>query len=127
MENKYPWQAKQTKRRDQRRYNPFARKTQALPIKKKKYRIKPVADSSKAELAIYKILEKDFLKDNPICQCNRNGCRRRSTEVHHKKGRGIYLNVVEFFLAVNRICHRWIEDHPKEAKELGLSLSRLAK
>jgi hypothetical protein len=29
------------------------------------------------------------------------------------------------FLAVCRACHDWIETHPKEAKELGYSISRI--
>lgn len=80
-----------------------------------------------SELKIYTPLRKQFLKDNPICKCGRNGCKRKAVDVHHKKGRGIWLNVVEFWLPVARVCHSWIEAHPKEAMELGLTISRLNK
>jgi hypothetical protein len=44
------------------------------------------------------------------------------------KGRsGELLMDSRFFVAVCRNCHEWIENHPVEAKELGYSISRLAK
>lgn len=99
-------------------------------IKKKVYKIKKVSKKLSSEEKIYRVLRKDFLIDNPICQCGRKDkdgviCSRPAVEVHHKKGRGKYLNVVKFFLAVARVCHNWIEAHPKEAKALGLSLNRV--
>lgn len=114
---KYKWSEDQEERRRLRRPN----------VKGGFYRLPKATKNTTAELKIYSVLEKDFLLDNPVCQCGRNGCERPSSEVHHKKGRGRWLNVVEFFLAVAGICHRWIEDHPKEAKALGLSVSRLNK
>lgn len=121
--NKYPWQQFQSERREERRPKPKPR----TPIKKKFYVIKKVADNTAEELKIYRILSKDFKKDNPICQCGINHCQRETTDVHHKKGRGKYLNVVKYFLAVNRVCHRWINENNEEAMKLGLSLSRLTK
>ena len=54
-----------------------------------------------------------------------NICTTHSTDVHHMKGRiGPLLTDTKFFLAVCRSCHTWIEEHPKEAKELGYSISR---
>jgi hypothetical protein len=42
------------------------------------------------------------------------------------KGRiGNLLTDPKYFLAVCRQCHNWIEEHPKEAKELGYSVSRI--
>ncbi len=60
----------------------------------------------------------------------------KTFDVHHKAGREGYadhhaktldiplLIDVRFFLAVDRICHQWIENNPKEAKRRGWSLSR---
>lgn len=91
----------------------------------------PIAKNSKKrleELKIYKVLRNDFLKDNKVCRCGRKGCKRRATDVHHKKGRiGWLLNAVEFWLPTARVCHTWINEHPKEAMELGLTISRLNK
>lgn len=92
---------------------------------KRQNTISKVSKNMLKELKIYNPLRKQFLKDNPICKCGRNGCKRKSVDVHHMKGRGIYLNAVEFWLPVARVCHNWIGDNPKEAMELGLTISRL--
>lgn len=105
----------------------LAQKEIGLPKSPKKSQ-KPIPKTSKkrlAELKIYIPLRNQFLKDNPICKCGRNGCKRKAVDVHHKKGRGILLNMVEFWLPVARVCHRWIEENPISAIELGLSISRL--
>ncbi len=78
-------------------------------------------------LRIYRTLRRDFLIDNPICGVLASKCTLQSTQIHHKKGRGVNLTNVETFLACCFNCHRWIEEHPKEAKELGYSESRLKK
>ena len=51
-----------------------------------------------------------------------------ATQVHHKKGRiGKLLYDVRYFLGVSAEGHKWIEEHPEEAKKLGYSLNRLDK
>lgn len=59
------------------------------------------------------------------------------SDVHHKRGRVGYADQwardndipllldPRFFLGVSREGHEWIESHPKEARELGYSESRL--
>lgn len=70
----------------------------------------------------------EYLEENPYCEAKLNVCTYQAIEVHHKKGRiGDLLNDKKYFLSVCRNCHEWIESHPKEAKELNLSISRLAK
>lgn len=62
-----------------------------------------------------------------MCQAHITGiCTHHSTDVHHKAGRAgeLYLNE-EFWLAVCRACHMWIETHPKEAREKGFSVSKI--
>ncbi len=115
---------KQDERREERRPKKEPRKL----IKKKFYIIPKIGMSRAAELKIYYPLAAQFKVDNPICQCGRNRCRRKTTDVHHKKGReGEMLLVMEFWLAVARVCHTWINEHPEEAEVLGLTISRLKK
>lgn len=106
----------------------LAQKEVGVPKKALKRQSKSISKFSKKmleNLKIYNILRKDYLKDHPICECGRNGCKRKSQDIHHKKGRGVYLNVVEYWLAVARVCHTWITENPKEAMVLGLTGSRL--
>lgn len=118
---KYPWMEREANRKHQ------PKEVKPRPMIAKR------TDKGKAEDRIFAVLKKGFLIDHPICECGRidertgKVCQRKATDVHHKKGRGILLNEVEWFLAVARPCHNWIGDHPKEAMKLGLSLSRLAK
>ncbi len=86
--------------------------------------IKQVSEKRKEENKMYSAKRALFLAENKKCQ--KPECRNDSTDVHHKRGRigSNYLDV-STWLAVCRKCHRWIEDNPKEAKELGLSENRL--
>ena len=75
--------------------------------------------------AKYSQLRRVFLTDYPMCQAALPKCTHKSTDVHHKKGRGKYHLVVDTWLPVCRSCHQWIEENPQEAIELGYSVSRL--
>ena len=69
----------------------------------------------------YSRVRSEYLNGNPYCQ----RCGKMATDIHHKAGRSKkYLDVLTW-LAVCRTCHQWIELHPKEAKELGYSISRI--
>lgn len=92
---------------------------------KKKNFIPPVAEKRKAKNELYKIVREDYLVKHRFCEC---GCGRRATEIHHMRGKiGSLLCDIRYFKAVSSFCHRAIEDKPKEAKERGLSESRLCK
>jgi len=67
-----------------------------------------------------------FLIAHPNCQAKLVGCTGKATDVHHAAGRvgENYLNMSKW-KALCRSCHRWVEENPEEAKELGLSESRL--
>lgn len=44
-----------------------------------------------------------------------------STEIHHsKKPKATYLNDESTWFAASRYWHNWVEEHKKEARELGL-------
>lgn len=74
---------------------------------------------------LYSVSRQQFLSRNPFCKARLDGCTAHATDIHHKAGRSKkYLDVLTW-LAVCRTCHQWIELHPKEAKELGYSISRI--
>lgn len=70
--------------------------------------------------------KKEFLKEHPNCEFE--GCKKDSKDVHHKAGRtGDLLFDTDLFMAVCRGHHLWIEAHPVKSKELGYSVSRHSK
>lgn len=105
------------------------------PKRKRIQRIKPMSDKMKREVAKYHRDRLVFLgkPENKICPVT----NQPTTDVHHKKGRVGYadefarendislLHDQRFWLAVSRSGHRWIEEHPIEAKERGWSFDRL--
>lgn len=61
-----------------------------------------------------------------MCIAKIKGCYGYASDVHHMAGRiGANLMDENTWLPVCRSCHKWIEEHPAEAKERGLSRSRL--
>ena len=77
----------------------------------------------KREREVYLKKRAAFLKAHPVCCVMIDGhkCKRRATDIHHKYGRDgkNYLDE-NTWLAVCRDDHRWIHEHPKEAREIGL-------
>tara|TARA_R100000479_G_C6341500_1_gene185507 strand:- start:146 stop:553 length:408 start_codon:yes stop_codon:yes gene_type:complete len=89
---------------------------------------KPINPKSKKMQAIdqaYSKIRKKFMLNKPVCEAGLPGCTVEATDVHHKKGRGQYHLDVNTWLSVCRSCHTWIEEHPKEAIELGYSEKRI--
>ena len=74
--------------------------------------------------AKYSKLRRVFLTDYPMCQAALPRCTHKSTDVHHKKGRGTYHNDITTWLSVCRNCHTWIESNAPEAIELGFSIKK---
>lgn len=72
-------------------------------------------------------LAEDFKTQNSECYAKiKNICTGKTDDVHHKKGRGRYMNNPDYFLAVCRSCHIFITNNPQIAIEKGWSESRLA-
>lgn len=95
---------------------------------KKAKPIAKVAPKRKEENKEYKEVSKRYLAKNPGCEAHiSSGCTGLSAEIHHKRKRNSKDDRINEsnFLAVCRPCHLWIESHPKQAKELGLSESIL--
>lgn len=88
--------------------------------------IKPISAKMTKSLDEYSKRRMAFLTVHSHCQAKLQGCSGEATEVHHKAGRiGELLILISKWLAVCRSCHRWIEENPLEAKELGFSEDRL--
>lgn len=92
--------------------------------KKKPTSINKVSNKRKSSMALYKKVRAEYLTAFPMCEVR--GCRRFSSEIHHKKGKiGDLLCDTEHFLATCRMCHQKIELNPVWAKENGYSENRL--
>lgn len=106
----------------------WSKQFKGLSSTKKPTAKKPLSprSSKQAKLdALYSVLREQFLKRKPYCEAHLPGCQINATDVHHTKGRtGALLLDDTQFLAVCRLCHGYIETHPKEAKLLNLSKSR---
>lgn len=92
-------------------------------------KISPRSSKRIKQDAEYSLLRKQFLNDNPICQANLPGiCTIHSTDCHHMAGRSgnLFLDKT-YWKSFCRPCHNYIEVHPVEAKEMGLSINRLTK
>ena len=96
-----------------------------IPIKRPGIKRK-VSKKRAAEIHLYNTKTKpEFLATHPGCEVE--GCQRKANELHHKKGKiGKLLNDIRFLLAVCRLDHEFIENHPVWAKSKGYSLNRLS-
>lgn len=98
------------------RRTPLRRSTKPLqrtPIRK-------VSKKHAKELRSYSKLRKTFLEEHTTCEVAQVGCTGQATEVHHVVHRGKYLNSVSTWLASCPSCHRWLHDHPSQARTLNL-------
>lgn len=95
------------------------------PVKeKKKVKINPRSKKMGKSMKEYNKLKDVFLSEHPACGV----CGGIASQVHHKRGRiGKDLLDNEHWLAVCAPCHKWIEEFPEQAKEMGYSESRLNK
>jgi len=85
--------------------------------KKKTKKINYFSKKMLANLAVYRPLRDKYMKENPICQFK--DCNALANDLHHKARRGKNLCNVDTFMGVCRKHHNWIEENPKESKELG--------
>lgn len=91
-----------------------------MPPLKRKKPIRRVSLKRAKALKEYMILRQAFLMGHPSCEIARKDiCKGRAGEVHHVKGRGKNLNNPMTWLATCRPCHRWIHEHPGQARVLG--------
>lgn len=95
-------------------------KQEKVEVRKQRTPLAKMSAKRKKEGRIYTKLRKQFLEDNPICQMRVQCEHARSTEVHHKKGRGKFYLDVTSWLASCFYCHKWENSHRNAAVELGL-------
>ena len=97
----------------------------AKPIQKQ-------SDKLKESLKLYKRIRKKFLADNkdkscPVAKLIFNQTLP-VTEIHHKAGRiGSLLNNTDYFLAVSRKGHDWIDNNPYLARRYGFLIKSSTK
>lgn len=91
----------------------------SAPIEKKRYRIPNRSKSMKEKMKEYKPLVKSFLEKHPLCEIKSPECTVVAVCVHHTKRRGSNLMNEKYFKASCARCNIWVEEHPKEAFEMG--------
>ncbi len=83
---------------------------------KRKTPMKRISKARQEASKIYSELRKKFLQELPSCEvCT----KAKSTDVHHKKGRGKFYLDVESWLSVCRRCHDRIHASPIWARKNG--------
>lgn len=98
--------------------------------------VKARSTPERIRMQIYNAIKKLYLERHPFCETcwliNRGtpgvkfgDCCNLSSETHHRRGKlGWLLIDTRHWLPVCNPCHRWIHDHPEEARKLGLLAPR---
>ena len=89
---------------------------------KKPIKIRRLSKRLEAKTRLYNRLRIEFLKVNPWCAVYPE---KMATQIHHSRGRGIYLNDLSTWVAVSMEAHQRIELNPNWARENGFTKSRL--
>lgn len=93
---------------------------------KQRSRIAPVSAKRLDALKTYRRARDAYFKEHPVCEFP--GCTSRNITLHHKRGRvGAFLTDKRWFCSLCQKHHTWVEEHPKEAQKMQLSLKRLDK
>lgn len=71
----------------------------------------------------YSQLRAVFILAHPRCEAKVACTNGWTDEVHHKAGRGANLLRTETWLPCCRACHQWCHNHPKEARQLGFTVT----
>ena len=77
----------------------------------------------------YEEFSEDVLRRRQLCEgsvIRRHGLLKRSEQLHHRLGRGQGGALMDEanVLPVCAACHRYLTDHPAEARALGISKGR---
>lgn len=87
--------------------------------------MKRVSDKLAEELYLYGVMRLRFLAVFTKCQASLRHCQYHANQIHHKRGRGLYLLDLLTWLAVCPSCHRRIEAEPANARIWGFTEDRL--
>lgn len=108
------------------RHQPKKYVLKRTPLKPSQKKIKPRSDKRAKQERGYNKKRKDYLNKYSVCQAGLAGCTKVATTIHHLEGRiGALLTDTDNFIALCMNCHVFVENHPKEAKELNLSKNRI--
>lgn len=95
------------------------------PEVKKRIRINHTSDQRQKLNAIYSILSKEIKATPAVCEGwgKIEGCTKKATQIHHKRGRrGLLLIMSFYFCRICGNCHNYINEHSASGVELGLSM-----
>jgi len=87
--------------------------------------INKVSTKKQSEDKVYTKLRRDYLLQHPFCQAALPECSKIATDIHHKAGRGKYYLITTTWIGLCRSCHQWAEEHPEDAKQIGVSETRV--
>lgn len=103
----------------------YEKQRKKTPLPKPKKQIRKFSKKTLSNLKEYRKVRDEFLKGK---KCEFPGCESTEVTLHHGAGRlGAYLTDKRFFHALCIHHHQHVETHPEEARQLGLSYSRLNK
>lgn len=86
----------------------------------KKTPLRKVSKKQSKRLTEYAWAKKKYMEDHPYCESHMGfGEVIKATQLHHKKGRGIYLADPSYFAALCSACHSFIHEHPNWARDAG--------
>jgi hypothetical protein len=84
-------------------------------------RVRPISDRRQVALREYETIKKVWLADPAHQACRFAGCRRKTRDVHHTRGRvGALLIDTHYWVPLCREHHDWVQAHPNKAREVGL-------
>lgn len=88
--------------------------------------IAKVSKNRTEALSKYRRLRDKYFQEYPICEFE--GCTSTRITLHHMRGRiGSFLTDKRYFKSLCQKHHKFVEEHPEEAKKMNLSQSRLDK
>jgi len=86
----------------------------------KRTAIRKVSTKRAAQRRVYLRKRAVFLQRRLYCEIFKDGCTRRSTQIHHMHGcEGAKLLDEEWWLPACASCHRYLHDHPRMARDEG--------
>lgn len=81
----------------------------------KKTPLRKVSKKQSRRLTEYRKAKASYMEEHRHCEM----CSAPSQQIHHKRGRGIYLADPEFFAALCAPCHEEVHRNPNWARENG--------
>lgn len=82
--------------------------------------LRKVSKKQSERLAEYVRAKEKYMEEHKLCEmCFAHGVLSWSTQLHHKKGRGVHIANPMYFSALCQNCHTTIHENPNWARETG--------